>query len=346
MLVNILNENIPIERRVCRRVRLPDGRSGVVWRGLAYPLEHDGVSVNAALEGIAPELCGRPAPEGPSAAYVLIEGATETYMLVNGSVVDRERAVGQLRVGGLEVLRTGRYLGEPVEGLTPDWFIRVATPAHGLDALRTSVIKTLGMSAPAPTAGTALRLALVVADLTAARAREVHDRAEIERLRILLGQRTSNEAELASLQQAFHDESLARQALEAAVASKPSDPQPNTSPPAAAKRFGEEVEDVLSTLLPRVILIRNCVTLILAEFVNRRRLYAALLELERAEADVHPKWKALKGASKWIERHVSNGQDDAGRIYARRRLADRKWDVLVSHKGEQARDIAWLRAKA
>ena len=37
-----------------------------------------------------------------------------------------------------------------------------------------------------------------------------------------------------------------------------------------------------------------------------------------------------------------SGQDDAGRVYARLGESDRIWMVLVSHKSEQSRDIAWL----
>ena len=39
------------------------------------------------------------------------------------------------------------------------------------------------------------------------------------------------------------------------------------------------------------------------------------------------------------DRHVSNGQDDSGRIYAQR--ANGSWHLLISHKSEQARDIAF-----
>jgi hypothetical protein len=45
---------------------------------------------------------------------------------------------------------------------------------------------------------------------------------------------------------------------------------------------------------------------------------------------------------KWWERHLSDGQDDAGRIYVRFSSTDRVWDVLISHKSGQTRDISWL----
>lgn len=346
MLVTILNGSVEIESRPCREVRLPDGRTGVVWRGLAYALTADGASIDAASDGVAPALCGSIAVEPTSTAYAVIEGTTETYVLVAGSVVERERTTAMLAAGGLTVIRSGRYLGEVVDGLAADWFVRVATPPGGSDALREIIDAKLGLPAPVPTAEFRLRVALLAADLTSARAREAHDRAEIDRLRAALADRAANDGELTALQAAFDDGRRAIEALEAeAAAPIATSPTAPLTSPRLAKRLGEEIGDVMSTLLPRVVLVRDSETLIAAEFSNRRRLYAALLELEQADVDVHPKWKALQGAGKWIERHVSNGQDDAGRIYARRRSDNRKWDVLVSHKGEQSRDIAWLRER-
>ena len=76
--------------------------------------------------------------------------------------------------------------------------------------------------------------------------------------------------------------------------------------------------------------------------VDRRALYRGLAELHVVNGRLPATWKKLKGLNAWWERHMSNGQDDAGRVYARLRDSDRIWNVLISHKGEQSRDIAWL----
>jgi hypothetical protein len=80
------------------------------------------------------------------------------------------------------------------------------------------------------------------------------------------------------------------------------------------------------------------------EFSHRRALYRVLSELDRCGTAMPAHWKAVQGLEGWIEKSkVSNGQDSQGRLYARLDRADRCWDVLISHKSEQERDIAWLR---
>jgi hypothetical protein len=103
-----------------------------------------------------------------------------------------------------------------------------------------------------------------------------------------------------------------------------------------------EIEVVLETLLPGVRLIRDSIIVIAAEFSNRRALYRGLAELQIVNGRLPPTWKKLKGLDAWWERHMSDGQDDGGRVYARLGDSDRVWDVLISHKSEQSRDIAWL----
>jgi hypothetical protein len=80
------------------------------------------------------------------------------------------------------------------------------------------------------------------------------------------------------------------------------------------------------------------VTVLTGEFADRGGLYRSLIELDSGA--LGRAWKKLHGAPGWWERHVSNGQDDSGRIYARR--GEGSWEVLISHKSQQARDITWL----
>jgi len=83
-------------------------------------------------------------------------------------------------------------------------------------------------------------------------------------------------------------------------------------------------------------------TVISAEFANRRTLYRTLQELQETKEGRPANWKKVQGVDGWWERHMSNGQDDSGRAYAKWDGTERRWDVLISHKGEQARDMAWL----
>jgi hypothetical protein len=107
-------------------------------------------------------------------------------------------------------------------------------------------------------------------------------------------------------------------------------------------KIKNEIEIVFATLIPEVRLMRDSLIVIAAEFSSRRALYRGLVELRTISGRLPPTWKKLKGLDDWWERHISDGQDDAGRVYARLASSERVWDVLISHKSEQARDIAWL----
>ena len=54
----------------------------------------------------------------------------------------------------------------------------------------------------------------------------------------------------------------------------------------------------------------------------------------------------MQGAAGWWERHVSDGQANTGRLYALYVGEAQLWDVLISDKAEQPRDMAWLRTHA
>jgi len=53
-----------------------------------------------------------------------------------------------------------------------------------------------------------------------------------------------------------------------------------------------------------------------------------------------PQAKPIQSAPGWLELHFSTGRDDSGRVYFRRNSG--KHQVLVSFKGEQETDLAWL----
>ncbi|MCX7307144.1 MAG: hypothetical protein NTZ72_04015, partial [Afipia sp.] len=112
--------------------------------------------------------------------------------------------------------------------------------------------------------------------------------------------------------------------------------------PVVRTKLKDEIHVVLTTLVPRLTLLRDSKDVISAEFANRKSLYRGLAELYEFADRLPSSWKKLQGLDQWWERHVSTGQDDAGRAYARRSKVERGWEVLISHKGEQTRDILWL----
>ena len=84
--------------------------------------------------------------------------------------------------------------------------------------------------------------------------------------------------------------------------------------------------------------LRDSVTVLTIEYADRTGLYRAIAEL--GSDAVRGNWKRIRGAPGWWECHVSNGQDDSGRVYARNIAG--VWQLLVSHKSQQSRDIDWL----
>jgi hypothetical protein len=90
-------------------------------------------------------------------------------------------------------------------------------------------------------------------------------------------------------------------------------------------------------------LLRDSLTVASVEFRDRTAFYRALRELAEGGARLPPAWKKVRGAEEWWERHVSTGEDDSGRAYARALPGGAGWDVLLSDKGSQDRDMVWLR---
>ncbi|WP_143018168.1 hypothetical protein [Belnapia rosea] len=195
---------------------------------------------------------------------------------------------------------------------------------------------------------------MVEAQLAAARAREAAMQAENERLR-----GTPREPALDAVVQALRaelaEERALLQAAEASVAAAnealilgagtrvPRAVAATTAVMPVGRRLPEEMQTVLAALLPRVRLLRDSLTVACGEFGNRQAFYRACAELQQSTARLPPAWKKLQGLDAWWERHISNGEDDAGRLYTRLDRTDLCWEILLSHKGEQPRDIAWLR---
>jgi len=110
-------------------------------------------------------------------------------------------------------------------------------------------------------------------------------------------------------------------------------------------RLHDEISDVLPSLLPHVNLLRDSLTVAASEYTSRKALYRSLAELGSVVSRLPPSWKSVQSALGWWERHVSDGQASTGRNYALYVAEARRWDVLISDKAEQPRDMAWLRRR-
>jgi hypothetical protein len=349
MMISIFNGPHLFETRECGLVRLPDGREGAVWRGLAYPLELPDGHIEMGSEAFPPGDClHRDASiQTPQTNFAVIEGVEEAYVLLTGPSLACETAAGALKTSGYVVLRTGRYLGDPVDGLEADWFIRITKPRDERDSLSVLLTKALaGQTLGVHNHETfgEYRARLIAGELAAIKAREAALGAEVNRLKLELTTGDQTQAEIDELRAAIELERSLRQEADLAayvaaqLVNEPQADRPISSP----GKLKSEIEVVFETLLPEVRLIRDSLIVIAAEFSNRRALYRGLAELRIVSGRLPPTWKKLKGLGEWWERHMSDGQDDAGRVYARLASSDRVWDVLISHKGEQARDLAWL----
>lgn len=348
MMIAIFNGSQVFETRECALVRLPDGREGAIWRGLAYPLELPDGRIDIGSEAFPPGDCvHREASVGATQPnFAVIEGIEEAYVLLSGPGIACETAAGTLKGSGYEVIRTGRYLGDPVDGLEADWFIRVTKPKgqESLSALLTDVLAGQPISVPSHETLGEYRVRLITSELASVKAREAALRAEVTRLRLELSNIGQTQTEIDELRAAIEIErSLREEADLAALAAAQLANETRVDRPIAPPgKLKNEIEVVFETLLPGVRLIRDSLIVIAAEFSNRRALYRGLAELRTVAGRLPPTWKKLKGLDQWWERHMSDGQDDAGRIYVRYSNADRIWDVLISHKSEQTRDVAWL----
>jgi hypothetical protein len=337
---------------------LPDLRLGAVWRGLVYPIR-DNNCIDTDGEAFAPATCKDGTEVAhPSAGFASIQGADEAYLLLAGPVTVREEAASNLLAAGIAVLRVGRYLGDPIDGFAADWFVRFEKPASNepLDELLARVLgrRRSQLQTEAEPALEA-RIRLLHDELARARGREASLRAELatasaaakpatdaDTVETLLGElaeerRLRHEAEAAK--------ALAEAALEVAHKERAQAllPTPGHSLPRA--RLRDEISDVAASLLPHLNLLRDSLTVAASEYVSRKALYRCLAELASVESRLPPNWKSVQGVAGWWERHVSDGQANTGRIYALYIGEARRWDVLISDKAEQPRDMAWLRRR-
>ena len=139
MLVSILDGRLLLDERDCRTIERHDGGLAAIWRGQAFPLLPDGKSIDVSQEGWSPSELALIKPREAPPAYALLENKDSVYVLLSGSVTDREAAVSRLKLASIEVERAGRYLGVPVAGMDCDWYMPALIPliAFGMCFCRT-----------------------------------------------------------------------------------------------------------------------------------------------------------------------------------------------------------------
>lgn len=343
-----------VEKRMCRGARTPDGESGVIYRGLVHPLL-DGGRIDLAGPASVPETYDATPTSSRSERFSFMWGDRTGYLLVEGSVANREAAASALRAAGADVLRAGRYLGDPLEVLSPDWFVRFDSFGQAPDVLERAVSEMLAIKlhVGGDSNKDKLRLQLIGIELAEARSQAAALRAENARLRVERAEAKAAQdiadlnaaervdAERAELIAALAEEARARVEAEAlALESRPPLPAVMT----ATRSLQNEIDTVIEVLLPHVHLLRDSLLVIAVEYRDRKALYRALAQLDPSLGRPPSTWKKLAGLEYW-ERHISDGASDAGRVYSWLDTRARMFRVLVSRKGEQTRDIAWLRQR-
>jgi hypothetical protein len=300
---------------------------------LVFPLR-DGDWIELDDQGAMPGDC-TPWDE-QRARWSLTQGADDAdcYLFVEGSVHGRKRVERQLTDSGFGIRRSGPNLS----GGNGDWFILLEEmPRDGADTLR----RILGEpSVVAVEEEGSLRERLLVQALVGTQARL---RAELERAR---------EAAAALVRSADATEERALRVSLDAMAERLAEVEEEaaglrsklaaTSVPSAAARpnkLEEELAVAAAALLPRLHFLGNSVRFLAIELPERSILWKALAALERQERGQPVGWKSLSGHPGWWERHFSTGQDNQGRIYARLDGTPPQWQVLVSHKQDQAMDL-------
>src|SRR5438552_2245557 len=98
MMISIFNRGQLFETRECALVRLPNGREGAVWRGLAYPLELPDHHIEIGSEAFPPGDCvlHDAGVAAPQTNFAVIEGVEEAYVLISGPSLSCETAAGTL----------------------------------------------------------------------------------------------------------------------------------------------------------------------------------------------------------------------------------------------------------
>lgn len=335
--IRVIRAGSELARQELALYRMPDGAEAAKWGGLVFPLR-SGDSIDISDRGLPPAQCRPWQDEAPDLDIVAGRNGGASYVFVEGSARSCQSAVRRLTDAGFEVLRSGPNLS----GGAGDWFIRLGAMPEGgqekLPDLLRDVLRDVAISPPAEDE-TPLRERLLVQALTASQAGRVRLQAELEQARNAAASGSAGAQDrdtlLASLDAMAAR--LAETEAEAAFLRSRLAAAPPATP--KANRLEVELGVAAAALLPRLDFIGNSMRFIAVEVPERDTLWRSLAVLDRQERGLPPAWKSLSGHPGWWERHFSTGQDNQGRIYARATGASSRWQVLVSHKQDQAMDL-------
>ncbi|GIV03766.1 MAG: hypothetical protein KatS3mg077_1509 [Candidatus Binatia bacterium] len=101
----------------------------------------------------------------------------------------------------------------------------------------------------------------------------------------------------------------------------------------------EELPKFLGLFAPQLHFVRDSVDVLAMELASHDDLLRKLAALATAPQEVRA--RRVQMAPDWSELHFSTGRADDGRLYFRR--AGNRWQVLVSFKGQQSRDLQYLK---
>lgn len=326
-----------VERARLPILRLADGRTGTLFRGQVFPLAADG-SIDIAGPYVTPEECAPPARA--SGGWSLIRDGEEAVLLLSGGAAERDRALAALRARGVGVQRFFPALDPDLEA---DWIVRLAPGALAADAEAELGRVFAGLLEGPPPASEALRIRLLELERDRLRGENAALRRELEALR------AAGRAAAELVSEPSGPEAPPSPAAGSAPAATASEAGPTVGRgegpiKAPSERLARKLSEEIAALLaafPRIELLRGSLLTLLTDYRDRRAFYRLLAELDRGEA-LQRRFKPVRGCEGWFECHLSTGQDDSGRLYARRGSAG-SWQVLVSIKEHQRRDLERLR---
>ncbi len=317
--------SVLLQRWPCSLTELGDGRPGAIWRGVAYAL----------LAGDRIDIAAPP-PSAPDVLRHAVLAADEaSWILIAGPATARQQAETALRDDGIMILRAGRWLGEAVDDVVFDWFFRTdrRVDADQIAQLLGAAPSAADTPAKADTQALVLeqRIAWLLAEVARLKAAPVP---------AAIAAKKDDSAERTAL-------ALAAEATAALTEmSRRLDASQGELDRLRAARVPPKVQGELTAaiamLRPDIAMLRSSLTVAFGEYYAREGVLRAIQELPLSGARPDG-WKALRGAERWWERHVSTGKDDSGRAYARFDTTSRRWSLLLSWKSDQIADIAWLR---
>jgi hypothetical protein len=331
--MRILRRNVELSRERLELFRLPDGVIGAKWRGLVFPLHgHDAIDIED--RGFPPGQCD--AWTEPTGRWTLSKGpeGADAYLFLEGSAETCNRTIRALEKQRITVVRSGPNLS----GGVGDWFIRISTPSDEAISAVNKILDETTLVRDAEDDST-VRERLLADALLKAKAAQAELRSELDRAKAAAANLPGETEQRQALQESLLAMSarLAEVEAEAEGLRARLEAQPRT----AGKPNGLEAELAVAAagLLPRLAFLGSSMSFVAVELPSRSQLWKALAGLDRQERGQPEGWKSLSGHPGWWERHFSTGQDNQGRLYARLSGTPARWQVLVSHKQDQASDL-------